>query len=761
MADGGNIDNLYIDIKSSATSASKALDKLAASLENIANISASSSLSKLLSQLNQLKGLDVNARITTVTSNTNKLTSTMGSLWKSLKKVAVISGAIALFKKGYGLSTDLFETANYFRVVMGEYTEEAHKYAQSVAEAFGIDESQWMENQATFMQLATTFGNTADNAYLMSKNLTQLVYDMHSLKNVDPTVAMQKLRSAFAGEIEPLRDWGVDLSKANLQLVALENNITKPFDKMTQAEKSQLRYVTIMKQLQFAMGNMEAELNSPGNQLRLLEVAVQKCARAFGNIFIPILNKVIPVLIAVANAIRKLFDQIAAFFGYEYPDMSNWDKYGDSVGTVADNLDDATKKAKKFKGQLAGFDEINNLTTNSPSGSGSDTSGYFGNLDLPTYESLGKTFLSDALDKKVDEVLKNLPEKFHNFITKLQEKINSIDWKSLGESFGEKLKSIDWVQLIVDLGSLIKDGLLALGDWLLGASGGLLDLGYDIATGILLGISDIFRNIVQWLGENVVTPFINGIKSLFGIHSPSTEMETIGVDLVQGLAVGLSGIWNAVKTIFINLWNKIVQSAKDCWAGIKKAFEPITTWFSEKFGKAWETVKKIFSGEISFKDIKDAVGHAFKEMINKLIKGLNTVIAKPFEVLNKTLNKIREISIFGLQPFIKLWGENPIKIPQIPEIKLAKGGIVNSPTTALIGENGPEAVVPLKNNTEWINKVAATINQEAGTNDESVTLLNNIYQYLQTINYQPRITVDDVGKANDKYLDRKLRIQGV
>ena len=624
---GGNIDNLYIQVSTSAKSASNSLDKLASALEKLGKLTTNSGLDKLASQLDKVtssaggatsalsKIKGINASIKSSTSNTNRLTGAFGSLWKMLKKVAVSVGSIALFQKGFGLATDVFETANYFRTVMGDFTEEAYAYTEKVSEALGIDESEWMKNQATFMSLAYTFGNTADSAYLMSKNLTQLVYDMSSLKDVDPTVAMQKLRSAFAGEIEPLRDWGVDLSKANLQLVALEHNITKPFDKMTQGEKSQLRYITIMNQLEYAMGDLNKTLNSPANQMRLFETAVMKLARAFGNILIPIMNKVLPVLIKITYALRDAVQAIANFLGFELPDMSSWEKFGGSVEDVADDYDNATKAAKKFKGQLAGFDEINNLTTNSPSGSGSDATGTFGNLDLPTYESLGKSFLGDALDKQIDSILTELPAKLHNFITGVTEKIKTIDWasigqafadglanlgwpqlmmdlggfiitglnamvqwlvgasgglvstgaaivegilsgiaqfatnfhdniakplieaienvdwKTFGESFGDRLKEIDWVGLITDLGDLIVAGLKALGDWLLGASGGLLDTGIDIATGILLGISNIFTNIVQWIGENIVTPFINGIKSLFGIHSPSKEMEDIGEDI--------------------------------------------------------------------------------------------------------------------------------------------------------------------------------------------------------------------------------------
>lgn len=767
---GGNIDNLYIQVSASAKGASNALDKVAKALEKISGLSSNSGLKELADQLDtatksakglsgELKKIDgVKAKITSTTIETKKLNGVMGSLWQTLKKVASISAAINLFKKGYGLSTDFFETANYFRVVMGEYTEDAYKYAQSVSEALGLDESQWMNNQATFMSLAVTFGNTADSAYLMSKNLTQLVYDLSSLKNVDATTAMQKLRSAFAGEIEPLRDWGVDLSKANLQLIALEHNITKPFDKMTQAEKSQLRYVTIMNQLEYAMGDLQNTLSSPGNQMRLLEISVQKLARAFGNILIPILNQVVPVLIAVTNAIRNVVQTIAEFFGYEYPDMSNWEKYGDGIGTVADNMDDATGSAKKLKKQLAGFDEINNLTTNS-GGSGSSASGYFGGLDLPTYESLGKSFLGDALDKRIDSILSDLPQKFHNFILKITDGIKKIDWSSLGKSFGDGLASINWRQLIVDISSFIVEGLKAMLNWLKGASGGLLQTGKDIALGILEGIGNIWNGITGWLSRNVVKPFVDGIKKLFGIASPSKVMMQIGGYLVDGFKAGLVGIWDSVKGIFTNLWDNIKQSAVSAWEAIKQTFSPVTTWFSDKFGKAWEAVKKVFSGEISFKSIKDAVGTAFTKMINKLIEGLNKVIASPFNLLNKTLNKIREISILGLQPFVKLWGVNPITVPQIPTIQLATGGVVNQPTTALIGENGAEAVVPLENNTQWISKVANEINAYQD-DSQIVIMLERVVEAINNKDLEVSIGDSDIYNANKRETNRQNRLLG-
>lgn len=754
---GANIDNLYISVSTSAKSASNALDKLAASLENIADLTSHSGLQQLASQLN---GLQLNARITTATANTNKLNGAMGGLWKTLKKIAVVSGAISLFKKGYGLSTDFFETANYFRVVMGEYTEDAYKYAQSVSDALGLDESQWMENQATFMSLAYTFGNTADNAYLMSKNLTQLVYDLSSLKNVDATTAMQKLRSAFAGEIEPLRDWGVDLSKANLQLVALENNITKPFDKMTQAEKSQLRYITIMNQLEYAMGDLTNTLNSPGNQLRLLEMAVQKCARAFGNIFIPILNKVIPIVIAVANVIRYLFEQIAALFGFEYPDMSNWDKYGESIGNVGDEMDDTTGKAKKLKHQLAGFDEINNLTTNS-GGSGNDDNGYFGGLTLPTYESLGKSFLGDALENKIQSITAKLMPLI-DIIKQLAPYIAAVGaafltWK-VGLTILQSMSALSTNYSLIVAAISQHPILFAITALVAG-----LVLLYMKCETFRNWVNNAIESIVSWISKAM--PVIGDI-----VTAGLTMISAFLMLFYKGVIAAGQALVKTIITLVKGLATVVLAVAGGIWVGIKAGFSGIVGAFKglwKSFQDIWGSIKKIFQGIVKFISgvFTLDMGKAFQgliDVVSGIWQGLVAIIKTPFNIvisaINGIIDSINKVK-FTVPTWVPVFGGKEWGGLNIKKLTyFAEGGIVTRPTQALIGESGPEAVVPLKNNTEWINKVAATINEKETDNSQIVVLLEELIDVVSSKD----LTIDGNSLTNTivKTINKKSRLLG-
>ena len=153
------------------------------------------------------------------------------------------------------------ENLNLFTVSMGEYAEEAKRYAETVQDALGIDVSEWIRNQAMFMRVGNGFGIVSDKAAIMSKNLTQLGYDLSSYYNVTVEEAMLKLQSGFSGEPEPLRRWGYAIEQATLQQIAYNNGITQSIDTMTQAQKAMLRYVAIMDQSKDAMGDLSRTIN--------------------------------------------------------------------------------------------------------------------------------------------------------------------------------------------------------------------------------------------------------------------------------------------------------------------------------------------------------------------------------------------------------------------------------------------------------------------------------------------------------------------
>lgn len=346
-----------------------------------------------------------NSTVRRATTHTGLFGKALGGLkfavvWQMARKVGSMLGTVITESNEYQ------ENMNLFTVAMGEYAESALEYGETVSEVLGIDLSDWIRNQGVFNTLLTGFGDTADRAALMSKNLTQLGYDLSSFFNISVEDSMQKLQSGISGELEPLRRLGYDLSQARLEAVALSLGIDKSVSSMTQAEKAELRYYAIMTQVTTAQGDLARTLEAPANQLRILKAQVEMAGRAIGNIFIPALNAILPYGIAVVQIIREIANAIASLFGFQMTevDYSGITSAGVGAGELADNLDDAAGAAKKLKQYTAGFDELNVFSPDTASGSGVGAGGGSGfEFALPEYD-----FLGNAVTTRVDEIKKML-----------------------------------------------------------------------------------------------------------------------------------------------------------------------------------------------------------------------------------------------------------------------------------------------------------------------------------------------------------------
>ena len=344
-------------------------------------------------------------------ASTQKATKRTNALENALKKInlsAIVGKVTQLLGRAVRKASDYQEVLNLFSVAMGDYAEEAYEYAQTVSEAMGIDPAEWMENQGVFNTIITGFGVAGDKAAYMSKNLTQLGYDLASFYNISFTDAMQKVQSGIAGELEPLRRLGYDLSVARLEQERLNLGIDKSVSSMTQAEKSQLRYYAMLTQVTKVQGDMARTIDQPANMLRVLKAELEQASRAIGNLFIPILTKALPWLIAIAKAVREIVAEIARLFNVEIGEVdwsSGFSTAAGASGEIDDNMENAAGAAKDLKRYLAGFDELNVLPEKNDSGSGSVSVGGGGGLDIPLP---GYDFLGEEVNKRIAEIREKL-----------------------------------------------------------------------------------------------------------------------------------------------------------------------------------------------------------------------------------------------------------------------------------------------------------------------------------------------------------------
>jgi phage-related protein len=221
-------------------------------------------------------------------------------------------------------------------------------------------------------------------------------------------------------------------------------------------------------------------------------------------------------------------------------------------------------------------------------------------------------------------------------------------------------------------------------------------------------IKGVWEVVANWINENVVQPIV---EFFTGLWNKITE---IFGSVKEWFSNIFSGAWDAIKTAFASVGSFF----SGIWDGIKNAFSNVTGWFKDIFSKAWQGVKDVFStGGKIFDGIKDGIANVFKTVVNGIIGGINKVIKVPFDAINKMLRKLKGIDILGVKPFGWI---KEFNVPQIP--KLAEGGVVDSATLAMIGERGKEAVMPLENNLEWLDKLAGMLNARMGSGMAPIVL---------------------------------------
>lgn len=320
--------------------------------------------------------------------------------------------------------------------------------------------------------------------------------------------------------------------------------------------------------------------------------------------------------------------------------------------------------------------------------------------------------------------------------------------------------SVGWVVAIIGAIAGLVVGIVALvKNW---------DKVKEVALNVWGKIKDIWGVVADWFNKNVVEPvkkFFSPLTEWFSklFNSIWKSIES-AFTVISGLARGcweiIKAVWGVasswfnttiispIKNFFSNMWDSLKNGASQCWAGIKSVFSPVVNWFSEKFSTAWNKVKAVFStGGKIFDGIKEGIANVFKTVVNGIIKGINKVISIPFNTINGFLNKIRNAEFLGIAPFKDKWKQNPLSVPQIP--LLARGGVVSSPTIAMIGEAGKEAVVPLENNTGWIDKLADKINSN-GNDGQPIQLTVKLGEdtiYNKFIEYSRRKSFETNGEV--------------
>ena len=283
--------------------------------------------------------------------------------------------------------------------------------------------------------------------------------------------------------------------------------------------------------------------------------------------------------------------------------------------------------------------------------------------------------------------------------------------------------------------AIVSGALLAIGVVLL-FSGAAIPLGIGLIAAGAAGLATTAAINWDWL-PNKLKEIWADIKN--GVKEAWNAIISFLAGAWEKIKTGAVTAWNAVSgafssaatwfynkvvapigNFFSNLWTNLKQGAVDIWEGIMQVFGTVGTFFELTFSRAWRGIVSIFSvaGDI-FNDIKDGVVTAFKAIVNALIKGINKVVAIPFNAINAILQSIHDVNVLGVKPFTWV---GTIAVPEIP--LLAQGAVIppNKEFLAVLGDqkSGTNIETPLSTMIQAFKTAMAEMN----TSNEAVMVVD-------------------------------------
>lgn len=447
------------------------------------------------------------------------------------------------------------------------------------------------------------------------------------------------------------------------------------------------------------------------------------------------------------------------------------------AGDVKDGLDGATGSAKKLKQQLAGFDEMNVLTD--PNSGGGGGSGGGANVGGGTPMEFDMSGIDLNPLNKVDEKLKQILGVFRQigdvakmawnsapvqafvgaigsyvgFLIELYKQVGVALWENmvntwtliapnvqLGLNNVLVLWTLFWEQVSVTIdtyGQTFIDRMVTLFTsvwqdaiepiavivaqiWA-DLTSSLLSTWNKYGADILNGIAqfyiktvEIFQSIWDNVIEPIIKPFLEMLSELWDKHLKfmvEQFMDFVGKLVVFALAIynnviapiakwlleilkpAFAFVGQFIAGVFGTIFGTIASVVGNIFKVLGGLIDFLTGVFTGNWSKAWQGVQSIFGG------IFGGIVAIAKAPLNLLI-----------DLINSFISGINAIKIPDWVPGV---GGKNLNISKIP--KLAKGGVIDQATLAVVGESGKEAVMPLENNTGWISQLASQINKANGS----------------------------------------------
>ena len=664
------------------------------------------------------------SKVSSLATKVGELSSKLKSLKSGtsvLKQLVGVIGSGALAKglaSAIKESIGMVEAHNLFTVAMGDSIDMGQEFVSKMSEVYGMDPKNIHNTAGYFYQLTDAIGMTDAASATMSLSLTKMANDLASLFNMDVATVSDNLASGMQGMARAVRKYGMDIRTTTLQQTALTYGITDQVESMNEANRMALRYLTMIDQANNAinqyssdtdkasgaMGDFARNIETPANQIRIFKEQITQLGRAIGNLFLPILAKVLPYINGIIMALKTLINFLSSLLGFSNKFGGEFSGAADSASKAVSGVGDAAgAAADEMKKLTAPFDELNILSEETSKGAG------------------GGLSADDILDPKLAEAIENSQLQIENIKMRANEIRDSIldllgleidaegnvvavvggfvdrvvkawqaqDFTQVGTEIANffnqglywAVDNVNWanlgpgIQHTVDIITGLYNGFMSSYDW--AALGTVIGNGVNIA--IYTG-QDFVRKIDWTVGGKAMADGFNSIVATIDWAALASTISEGLVGIITSVYTFLENtdwqaIGSAVKTFLVNIdWAGVAQATFEAigaafgalvgflWGLIRYAWQSVVDWWHEK---AFE------DGQFTLQGLLDGIVEAIKNIGTWIKDNVFTPFINGFKNafgIHSPSTVMAELGVYlldglfnglaGIGDRIKTWGSN-------------------------------------------------------------------------------------------------------
>lgn len=612
--------------------------------------------------------------------NANNRMNSFGNTFKKAFKGAVIATAAATagnyIKDSVQQAMSVEGAIGSINRTMGTSALNFMNWAQTSASAFGMSQKDAMEFGRTYSNLVSGFTTDTAQTTDYTKNLLKTAAVVSSNMGMSMSEVMDRIRSGLLGNTEAIEDLGINVNVAMIESTNAFRQFAgdKSWNQLDFQMQQKIRYFAIMEQAGQKFGTELA--NNTSTKMLVFTAQLQNVKLSLGEAFLPILETVLPLLTAFANKLAKVTKWVSDFMKGLFGDskVKATAKQTKAVKKQSDAYkelgNDLKNTATQSRQSLANLDQINTLAKDSGSG--------YGISLKPTVTIDDQNVINDGT-------------------TKVKQVVKEIEKRSQAETIGAKVKAAftysadeqaedsKRAQVAADYQKKFRDQLQKTPFNVSVDPKVNLNNGKSTESAFMQGVENVFNTSVGWWKSYWDKSQIDTSKSKSGTPFNTTVDTDIKFSTSkENTFTKLGDLYSSIKTWWTDFWNgnKKLGISEKRFSNIVDAELELKSdkkTFLDTLGDLWSKLKKWWTDFWSGKSLSTS-----------FLSGTPA---------NVTGGKSKDNNSYPMNMYVP---------------PTATGGIVNSPQVRLVGEAGAEAIMPLENNTQWIDKLASKLGGNGG-----------------------------------------------